>query len=472
MKRVISTIIIAIASLPLALAQTSLKQSTDAQPTLQKECVSRTFVQPPTKYARAVDSARRAVCEQLVPRVPGVQVAVAVEGRLVWSEAFGYADIERRVPVVATTMFRIGSVSKPLTADAVALLVQEGKLDFDAPVQRYVPTFPSKPWPITPRELAGHISGIRGYIKDYEENHSNKHYPTVNSGLAIFANDPLLFEPRTQFSYSTYGYSLLSAVVETASGEDFPTFMDTNVLRPLGMSHTTVEMVGSPRPERAQTYEPDTKTGRLDITPPIDNSYKWAGGGYLSTAEDLVRFGSAHLKLDRLRPASLDLLFTSMRTRDGKETGYGVGWYIGRDERGHRVVSHAGSAVGGSAILSVDRDSKIVFAMCLNVSGTLEVGEMLSPVWSEIPKLFDDDKNPPLISKTEQQILELEEQRRKAILQGDAQALDRLLADDYVEIGASRVLRTKAQNIADAKSGDIKLEYLTFSDIKVRVYGN
>src|SRR5437764_946272 len=244
MKRVISTIIIAIASLPLALAQTSLKQSTDAQPALQKECVSRTFVQPPTKYARAVDSARRAICGQLVPRVPGVQVAVAVEGRLVWSEAFGYADIERRVPVVATTMFRIGSVSKPLTADAVALLVQEGKLDFDAPVQRYVPTFPSKPWPITPRELAGHISGIRGYIN------------------------------------------------------------------------------------------------------------KWAGGGYLSTAEDLVRFSSAHLKPDRLTPASLDLLFTSMRTRDGKETGYGVGWYIGRDERGHRVVSHAGSAVGGSAILS------------------------------------------------------------------------------------------------------------------------
>jgi len=126
--------------------------------------------------------------------------------------------------------------------------------------------------------------------------------------------------------------------------------------------------------------------------PPVDNSYKWAGGGMLSTAEDLVRFGSAHLRPGTLSSRGLDLLFTSMRTRDGRETGYGAGWYVGRDGWGHRTASHAGSAVGGSSILVVDRDRGVVFAMCLNVSGTDAVGGALSPVWSEIPALFELDR--------------------------------------------------------------------------------
>jgi serine beta-lactamase-like protein LACTB len=476
MKGFLSLIILTTLVLPHADGQTATKQFVFAHPDQtpsrnENPCASQAFVQPPAKYATAVTNARRAICEQLIPEVGGVQIAVAVDGRLVWSEGFGYADIERHLPVTATTMFRIGSVSKPLTADAVALLVKKGKFDLDAPIQRYVPTFPLKQWPITPRGLGGHIAGIRGYIKDYEENHSNKHYPTVTSGLAIFANDSLLFEPATQFSYSTYGYSLLSAAVEGASGEDFPSFMAANVLRPTGMSNTVVELVGSPIAERAETYEPDSKSGRLELTPPIDNSYKWAGGGYLSTAEDLVRFGSAHLNTERLGSAALNLLFTSMRTRDGSETGYGLGWYTNRDERGHRVVSHTGSAVGGSAILVVDRDSKVVFAMCLNVSGTPQVGAMLSPVWSEIPKLFDEAIKPTHLSKVQRQILELEEQRRQALLRSDADALNLLMADDYSEIAGNGEVRTKTQNLADIKLANTKFDFLDFDDLKVRNYG-
>ncbi len=461
---------------PTSSDQTSNNQSTAVTPSridsLNQRCVSQTFIEPPAKYAPAVVKARRAISDGLCQQVPAVQVAVAVDGKIVWSEGFGYADLERHIQVSPTSMFRIGSVSKPLTAGAVALLVQKGELDLDAPAQKYAPSFPSKQWTITPRQLAGHLAGVRGYINDYEENRSNKNYPTVTSGLTIFADDPLLFEPGTQFSYSTYGYSLLSAVVEGASGRDFPTFLETEVFRPLQMSHTVVEHVKNPNPDRAQVYEPDPQTGQLKIAPPIDNSYKWAGGGILSTAEDLVRFGSAHLNPGRLTPASFDLLFTSMRTRGGKETGYGLGWYIGQDELKHRIVSHPGSAVGGSAILVVDRDSKIVFAMCLNISGTPKVGNMLSPVWSEIPNLFDNTKNPKNIGKLEGQILQLEEQRRQALLQRDIQILDRLVADDYVETSPNGTVRNKSQNIADLKSGNAKLDYLNFSNLRVRVNGN
>ena len=122
----------------------------------------------PATYAAALAQARAIVCDRLAGKIPGLQVAVAVDGKLVWSEGFGYADLAGKVPVTAETQFRIGSVSKPLTAAAVALLYEEGRLDLDAPVQRYVPSFPDKGYPITTRQLAGHLAGIRHYQRSEE----------------------------------------------------------------------------------------------------------------------------------------------------------------------------------------------------------------------------------------------------------------------------------------------------------------
>src|SRR5256885_15576341 len=124
-------------------------------------CVSNRAGSVPAAYAAIVARERTLVCERLATHIPGVQVAVAVNGRLVWSEGFGYADAERQRPVTRETQFRIGSVSKPLTATAVALLYEQRKLDLDAAVQRYVPSFPDKGYPVTTRQLAGHLAGIR-----------------------------------------------------------------------------------------------------------------------------------------------------------------------------------------------------------------------------------------------------------------------------------------------------------------------
>src|SRR6267378_3950851 len=134
-----------------------------------------------------------------------------------YSEGFGYADLEERVPVWPTTKFRIGSISKPLTATALVQLVEAGKLDLDAPVQKYVPSFPEKGAVITTRMLAGHLAGIRHYQGD--EFNIQKHYANVLDGVKIFENDPLVSPPGTKFNYSSYGYNLLSAVVESAASE-------------------------------------------------------------------------------------------------------------------------------------------------------------------------------------------------------------------------------------------------------------
>ena len=172
---------------------------------------------------------------------PGAQITVMKDGVVLWSEGFGWADLEQQVPVTPLTRFRVGSVSKSLTSMALGLLVQEGKLDLDAPVQRYVPAFPRKPWPVTTRQVAGHLAGIRHYNPGEFE--SRRHYATVTEGLAIFEKDTLLFEPGTRYSYSSYGYNLVSAVLEGASGRPFLALMQERVFGPLGMRQTVAEHV-------------------------------------------------------------------------------------------------------------------------------------------------------------------------------------------------------------------------------------
>jgi len=328
-------------------------------------CSSRRAGSVPAAYAATVARERTLVCERLATRIPGVQVAVAVNGKLVWSEGFGYADAERKRPVSRETQFRIGSVSKPLTATAVALLYEQGKLDLDAPLQRYVPSFPDKGYPITTRQLTGHLAGIRHYKE--QEFFSNRHYATVLDGLTIFQDDSLLFPPGTRFSYSSYAWNLVSAVLEGASGDNFVHYISAHVFRPLGLTHTAPDRVDSLLPGRTQFYHRDS-AGTLHIAPAVDNSYKWAGGGFVSTAEDLVQFGSALLDPGFLKRETLDVMFTSQRTNAGTETGYGIGWFLRTDSLGHRWAFHGGSAVGGTAVLSVDRDSRVVVAILTNLS--------------------------------------------------------------------------------------------------------
>lgn len=325
-----------------------------------------TVAQAEPGYRSAIDAALRLVCDSLAPRIPGLQVAVAIDGKLVWSAAFGYADVARHSRVTRTTMFRIGSVSKPLTATAVAQLVAGGKLDLDAPVQRYVPSFPQKPWPVTTRELTGHLAGIRHY--EGNEFLSNTPYPSVTAGLVIFANDSLLFEPGTRFAYSSYGFNLVSAVIEGASGENFLAYMGAHVIRPLGLTHTAPDRADSLIPDRTTFYDPDTVHGGFQVAPRVDNSYKWAGGGFLSSAEDLVRFGSSLLQPGFLPQSSLDLLFTSQKTRDGHPTGYGVGWFVATDSLGHHRVFHGGGSVGGTTAFGMDRDAHVAFALTSNLT--------------------------------------------------------------------------------------------------------
>ena len=335
----------------------------------------------PAPFTDAIGAARALVEAKIQQQgIPGYVAAVYADGRVVWAEGFGDANVETRTPVWPSTRFRIGSVSKTLTATALGLLVEEGRLDLDAPIQQYVPDFPTKRYPITTRQLAGHLAGIRHY-RGVDEFLSNRSYASVRVALDVFADDSLLFEPGTQFSYSSYGWNLISAIIEAASGQDFLEFMQQRVFTPLGMRHTGPDRVDSIIPQRTGYYM--LRNDTLINGPFVDNSVKWAGGGFLSSAVDLMRFGAAHFGAGILRAETLALLQKPQRLADGESTNYGLGWRTWISPAGRHVVGHGGGSMGGSTAFVTLPDERIVVAVIANMSSVrgqaqiaLEIAEL------------------------------------------------------------------------------------------------
>ena len=237
-------------------------------------------------------------------KAPGISAAVVQDGEFVWSAGFGMADLENSVPATSQTLYRIGSISKSITATAAMELWERGKLDLDSPVQKYCPAFPQKPWPITTRELLGHLAGIRYYHvpeTPYSESQSDpevgntRHFENgIEAGLKFFANDPLVAQPGTHFNYSTQGYTLVGCAIEGASGEKYADYVREHVLVPAGMLQTRPDDRFAIIPLRTRFYSKD-KSGAVVNAEFLDSSYKVPGGGWLSSAPDMARFEVAIL---------------------------------------------------------------------------------------------------------------------------------------------------------------------------------
>ena len=237
--------------------------------------------------------------------IPGLSVAVATENQLCYSHGFGQADVEHDVPATIETRYRTASVAKPMTAVVVMSLMEDGVVDLDAEVQEYCPAYPEKFWPVTSRQLLGHLGGVRHY-KTAGEASSTSHFFSLSAALSTFADDPLLHEPGTKYRYTSFGYNLLGSVAEGAGGRTFLELLHEKVLQPSGMSHTVIDDHFAIIPGRTSGYIRATesvledlpeghnlKEGELYNASLHDTSMKIPGGGLLSTAPDLVRFGNA-----------------------------------------------------------------------------------------------------------------------------------------------------------------------------------
>jgi CubicO group peptidase (beta-lactamase class C family) len=314
-----------------------------------------------------LEKIERLIAEEMARQeIPGLSVAVVVEGELRGSRGYGFADLENFVPAKASTVYRLASISKPITAVAALQLAEGGKLDLDADIRKYVPSFPEKPWPVTARQLLGHLGGIRHY-RGSEEVASTRRYAGVTEALAIFRDDPLLQEPGTKYTYTTYGYNLLGGAVESAAGMKFMDYLRERIFRPAGMDRIRDDDQQALIPNRAQGYR-KTPEGDLRNSILADVSNKIPGGGLCSTVEDLARFAIAVQKGTLLSAESTERMFTRQKTKDGQETRYGLGWSI--DERdGRKEVTHGGGQPRVATFLYMLPQERCAVALMTNLEG-------------------------------------------------------------------------------------------------------
>ena len=333
-----------------------------------------THTAPLKQWSDAVEHGRQLARAGLVEQnLPGLSVAVGVGGEIVWAEGFGWADLEKRVPVAPDMRFRIGHASKALTSVAVGLLLEKGGLHLDDEIQTYVPAFPKKQWPVTLHQLMGHVAGVRHYRSE-EDYMPSAHCERATEGLKRFADHPLLFEPETRYSYSTFGWILVSAAVEAVANEPLSMFMQTQIFRRLGMTATRFDST-EPVADRVTFYQ-RTLTGdsREGAVPATTGDYScFAGAGaILSTPSDLVRFGMAINSGKLLQPATVRKLQTPQLLASGEETEYGLGWMLETVTLAGeptRMVSHASrTLVGGTTSFMTFPARGMVVAVTTNIS--------------------------------------------------------------------------------------------------------
>ena len=332
---------------------------------------------PSAKWTAAVKQGQQIVHADLIEQnLPGLSVAVGAGRDIVWAEGFGWADLEKRTPMSPDMLFRIGTASTALTSAAVGLLMESGRLNLDDEIQKYVPEFPKKQWPVTVRQLLGHVAGIPNDGGDEGPLFTKRCERPVDALQFLTGYErELLFEPGTQYHYSSYGWILVSAAVEAAAAEPFLTFMRKQIFEPLGMDDTKPDSATEPIPNRATPYFPrfgaDPGYG-LHLMRDIDYSCYAGASAFLSTPSDLVRFAMAINSGKLLQPATVRLLQTSQRLASGQETGYGLGWdletvpWAGEQTR---MAGHEGESLGGKvASLMTFPEHGIVVAVTSNIS--------------------------------------------------------------------------------------------------------
>ena len=299
--------------------------------------------------------------------IMGMSISVSQHGDLIWSKGFGFAQKKPRIKVKPdTTIFRIASISKSITSLALAKLVQDKIIDLDSSLYKYLPDYPKQTYDFTVRQLGGNLAGIRHY-KDNGEYAFNKKM-TITEGLDLFKNDSLLFKPGTQFNYSTFGFVLLSEVIQQASKIPFGTYVTDTIFKPLEMEHSMMDIADVNVPNKTKFYR-SSFLKKPVLASPVNNEFKVGGGGFLSTSEDLIKFGNEIISPTIISKETLSKIITSQRLITGENTGYGIGFSVETSKKGTPKYYHTGGGVGASTILMVYPEEELVITVLTNLTG-------------------------------------------------------------------------------------------------------
>ncbi len=319
----------------------------------------------------------------------GVQVAIHLNGRTVFSEAHGLADPDRKVPVARDTVFPVASITKAFTGVAILKAHAAGKIDLDGAIQSYVPEFPVKPeLAVTPRRLAAHRAGIRHWGPEREALFL-RHFERLHQILPSFMNDPLRAEAGAAYQYSSYGYNLLGLALERATGVPFTDYVRRQILQPLRLSHTRFDDARRPAATTKlySFYDLKTFADLQDAVPvpSMDYSHNMAGGNMSTTAEDLVKFGAALFRPGFLPRAQHDLLF-SRPTFGGEASPMTFGFFA-QEAGAERQLSISGSNPGFQAGLMIYPKRRLAVAVLSNTWG---VGSRSGDMVNALPRQLAD----------------------------------------------------------------------------------
>jgi len=345
----------------------------------------------------------------LAQPAPALSFAVAGRDALLWSFAVGTVDLELGVAARPEHRFRIGSVSKVLTTTAAARLVSRGLIELDTPISNWLPDLPAAHRTTTLRQLFTHRGGIRHYLPgDLDARQPGGSLMTRPSWtnaeiLAAFIEDELVAPVGEKVSYTSWGYSLASLVMEAAAGRPFLDLIESEIAAPFGLETLAADQPGRIVAGRVRGYVSEEERRRLQAqfpdagwpdpvdgwagAPPINPAYCWAGAGFLLSVPDMARFGAALLEGpgSRLTNDERSLLFTPLTGKCDASPPLGLGWRVDADARGRARRHHAGATPGGRAALVVYPEQGLSVALASNCM--VMPGDVLGPA-AELADLF------------------------------------------------------------------------------------
>ncbi|WDI30430.1 serine hydrolase [Hyphococcus flavus] len=338
---------------------------------------------------------------------PGVMAAVIKDDALVWSGAAGIADLEHNIPLEHDHKLRIGSVSKPITAVLTLLMAQESELELEADIRNYVPEFTEKQGVVTIHQLASHTAGVRHYdFSNFFEANNVVYHSSLTDALNTFSEEPLLAAPGEKFIYSSLGYNLIGAAIESVADETFSNVLSAQLTSPLNLAGTTVDNSLEIIPNRSGFY---TVTMKNPVFPWMndnevintimrDSSDYYPSGGILSTAEDLARFTYSTFNSNLLHTESREMLVTPVRLNDGsiaalprgdKSVPYGFGWEIHESSNNEpRYYAHGGETNGAYAFIRYYPDQKLAVAAIANYNMMGREPAFFKVLAAELPQIF------------------------------------------------------------------------------------
>ncbi|MFT2090285.1 serine hydrolase domain-containing protein [Paraglaciecola sp. 2405UD69-4] len=332
---------------------------------------------------------------------PGISAAVSIGGKIVWVGTAGWADLSKDEPVTSKTLFRVGSTSKAITATGLARLIDTKKIDLEKPISQYHRSLPNASWRnIKVKHLASHSSGLTHY-KQFEDKRGlyksitlNTYYNDVNDALGLFDGTKLMFDPGSQFSYSSYGTVLLSAVMQEAAQLPFLELMQQQVFTPLNLLDIGAEGQFLDNGTLAKFYWNDGgKSPRVREWRDVDLSHRLAGGGFVATSTALVKLGNSYFDDQFISRPTKRLLWTPQLLSNGEVNpqNYAIGWRVSelnRKGRSIKFMHHGGVSRGAQSLLIVIPEYK--FSIAININAKTQEFHTFSTIWKALALTFID----------------------------------------------------------------------------------